>query len=283
MRTLFLQITGGMVLVAVAMTSPRCEGSILAGDITPGTNTLNDRDRERLVGDADTMIEVGEILEAILIVDNLDNASFAQEDLDDIHGPNYQLTAHVRLMVDSVSPPNMNGISTFSFSGGFGDGSLVKVYEETSGQDTSFGDPAATTIAEATDSPLILTLGFGEADDFWTAEGPVDISLIGALGSGFAAAYNFGLSVLGMTDIPIVPNGEFSAVSGSFHDIVGFGQAFAIASNPNGWHAATDTTISFQGPEGGIIPEPSAAMVWGCILFGAVGCWRFVRRPCKIS
>jgi hypothetical protein len=241
--------------------------SILSTALRPDLNTLNDVDRERLalgIGDGDTEIEVGDILESVLVFDNLSNSAFGSTDLEDIAslGATYQLTAYSRLEVASIIPDDGDAdtFPTFVFKGGFGDDvTMVKIYED-SVQDVNFTtDAAGTAITDATDGTLLLTLGLGELGDFWIAEGPADLSTLGAIGSGAAAQFFLGVSVLTNPagDIDIVPDGLFSAVSGLDHDVVGFGDIFKITGPVNDWQAASNTTVSFV-----ITPEPTALLVW---------------------
>jgi hypothetical protein len=244
------------------------QAAILNAAITDSLNLVNDTDFERLVGSADTIIDVGEQLEAVLIFEDISNSVYGGEDLNNIFGAGYQLTAHVLLTVASVSPP-VAGISTFTFTGGFAGGVAVRLYEDTV-QDANFStQSAATVIANATDTPLVTSLGLTEVGDYWVATGPVDISTIGIAGSAQSAAFNFGLSIVANPGGLEVENEAMTGLFGDQHDVTGFGDAFSpgAAAAGRGWDAGTNTTIAFQG-----IPEPMSVLVWsglaGAVIIG---------------
>jgi protocatechuate 3,4-dioxygenase beta subunit len=249
--------------------------------LVAGLNTINDKDVERLIdrgsgvdingsptGPLNGLIDPGDGLEAVLIFDNISNAVFGAEPLEAAVGvPSYQLTAHILQVVESkvlISDNGTPGNSTddtfaFTFSP-----SVVNVYEDSSSlANTILVDfalqSAAQTILKATDGNLILTLadsgaGANGTPDVWRAIGRDDF---GQLLSGNQVNFLGALSVTANPgSVPIAPDATKSGLlgavpgTGDFHDVVAIGEVEfpALSVLNRGWHAQTDTTVSFIVP-----------------------------------
>jgi len=276
----------GLAVLAFAVPA---QGALLNLAITGGLNTINDKDVERIVGDGDNEIEVGESLEAILVLDNISNSLYAQEDLDNIFGPNYSLTAYSKITVLAIIPNGgagdlnpVDGLSTFVFGNGINATTAVRVYED-SGVGTThpaFGTSAATGIAATTDGTLILELGMTEPGDYWLASGPTIITSLPA--SGGSAQFFFGLTVQSNPGgLPIEDEGVTSALlpfAGFNYDVVGFGDVFKPTTGVNAdWQASSNTTVQFQV----VAPEPGSMLIWAGM--GLIGTCVAARRRRKVT
>jgi hypothetical protein len=238
--------------------------SILGGVLTTGLNTFNDKNREILIKDAANndplkaeTLEVNDILLAVLFFDNFTNAN-GPSNVNDIPGL-AGLTAFSQIKVTSVTPVS-GAIYNFTFDGAFSNGDAVQVFESSTLNDVNDFSSGGVlgNIADATNGTPLFTLALSDSDDFWTANGPADLSFVA---NGDAeVTFKFGLSVnLNPALVPVLPDAVFSLAEGSFHDVTGSGTVYNIDGPTNGWAAASDTTIRFRANP---IPEPLSAIAW---------------------
>ena len=244
--------------------------AVLNDALTPGLNTLNDTNAERLidnVGD-NGLVDVGDQLETLVIVDNISNAVWGGTDVDVAVGrpDDYQLTAYSLItVIDKVETDP--GVFLFTFAP-----AIVQVYEDGSFADNTIlvdfsSQSADQAIADATDGNLIFTTNvdgtgrFG-TDDVWRAIGGDDPdSLTTGNEANFVMASSIGSNP---GDVPIAPDATPSGLlglpsgTGDFHDLVAVGEievASSAAAN-QGWDAQSDTTFSFTVPEAKIEINP---------------------------
>lgn len=265
----------------VALMSTTASASILGGVLTNGLNAINDVNRERVLKGALSvddpltpfdetndgtpfLLQVGDILEAVLIMDNINNGSgsFLVDSVPGLAG----LTVYSRIVVTSKLDLG-GGEFRFTFGSGFGDGfTTAEIYESSSLDDIGMFDSAvditASNIADATDGTLLFTLGLAAASpDFWRATGTDNLLLVS---TGDPVNFNFGLTVgLNPAGVPIVTDGV-STLAG-FHDVRGSGQVFNI-SDPTlagGWQAASNTQVEFLVR--GIVPEAGTLTMWAVL------------------
>jgi hypothetical protein len=268
-----------MVLASVS------QAAILNTAIRAGLNSINDRNVDRLSTDlnGNGLIDVGDVLESVLIFDNISNAQFGATPLETAVGiPTYQLTAHIFNTV-SAKVPLGGGVFAFTMIP-----STINVYEDHAGLSNTIlldfsSQSANAAVTAATDGSLILTLdtsgtGFAGSPDTWRATGSDNFTL---LTTGNEANYVAALSILANPGlIPIGPDATLSGVlgvpagTGDLHDVVAVGEV-EVAAAPivaQGWAAQSDTTVSFIA-----VPEPISLVVWSA-LSGLVGLAVYRRR-----
>lgn len=268
-----------LLCVATLARPTVCSASILEGALTNGENQLNDVNRERiinLVGADPNVLDVGDILESVLLFDNINNGNGTNllSTFPGLPG----LTAYSRIEVVTKVPIGPLGF-LYTFTGAFANGDAVQIFEGADLDDVSDFDSGgvAGNIADAT-SPVtpLFTLDLDGVDDFWNAIGGDNISLLTA---ATPVNYNFGLSVnLNAGMVPIVADGMFiPGAPGSFHDVIGTGKVIPIAAGAptNGWQAASDTTVTFVAA---VVPEPGTLLVWAGLLACSLAATSTVRR-----
>jgi len=264
------------------------QAAILNTALRVGLNSLNDRDVARLIdrgsgvdpltglptGPLNGLVDEGDQIETLLIIDNISNAQFGGTAIETAVGiPTYQLTAYTLNTVAAGGkvPAGPPGVFLFTF-----DPSVVSVYEDHAGlANTIIADfssqTAAAAIAAGTDADLILTLdvsgtGFAGAPDVFRVIGSDDFSL---LTTGNEANFIAALSIASNPGlIPISPDATISGLlgpvpgTGDLHDVVATGEEEVAAASivAQGWDLQSDTTISFR-----VVPEPMSIVVWGAL------------------
>jgi len=274
-RVQFLLIASIMLSGWIAGSS---QAAIINTAIRAGLNTLNDRDVARLLVDlnGNGLVDFGDTIETLLIIDNISNSQFGGTLLGTAVGDaTYQLTAHTLATVTAKIPTGP--VFTFETS------AITNVYEDNSSlAGTIIADFASQSanaaVIAGTDGNLILSVstagfGFGGAMDIFRILGSDDFS---DLVTGNEANFVFANSIVANPGgVPIIPDATLSGLlgappgTGDLHDIVGVGEEEVAASSvaAQGWAIQSDTTISFTAFA---IPEMASLAVWG-VLIGAAG------------
>jgi hypothetical protein len=257
------------------------------------TQYMHDLDAESLIkGGTNTqlgVIEVGDTLEAVMLFNDINGS--------DMSLPNYELTAHVKLLVTAKTAAGnqtviINGnpvlVPVFNFDFGpvnpdqNGNGDLVWLYEDTTPDFRAQGQPpvsVATAVANATNGNLIATLGLGteasQQDDFWQAlASPEAVGIFSQLNTSFpGASFQFGVSVTANPgNVNIAPDQTIDNLYGLPHDVVGSGQPFGSKNSSTPFDLLTRTDVNFTA----VIPEASSIAIWG--LLTGIGLAAFRRR-----
>ena len=135
-------------------------------------------------------------------------------------------------------------------------------------------DFAATPTPES-----LFDLTFDSVDDFWTAEGPVNLANLGS-GNNNRVDFSFGLSIANNDAlVPIVEDGVTPALAAAYfgpgpvygsYDVVGFG---SVTPNPTGNLPISDTDVFFVAAP---VPEAASIACWvGLSVAGLFGARRF--------
>ncbi len=266
--------------------------AILNNALTTGINSLNDNNVERVldpngspkINQVTATIDVGDILESVLIIENISNSVFGATPLANAVGVSgYQLTVHARQTVKTKTSVG-GGFFDFDFSP-----TIFNVYEDSPAIGGTLlvdfsSQSADAAVAAATDGIFILSLddsgtAAGGADDFLRTIGT---DVFGALTSGNQANFIGGLSVINNPGgVSITQDATLSgtigsiAGSGDLHDVVLVGEAEAasIAVLNRGWGAQSDTTIFFN-----IVPEPTTFVLCALALFSRCVAYRHRNR-----
>lgn len=223
----------------------------------------------------------GDIIQTVLKFDSSNGKSFQQWAIEGTLPITYQLSAFSELLVTGISNCQGGALNvcdlTFGASGRLQTaGSMVDLYETTVFSEWYVNDGSqspATSIAKIQSQDYLLSAGLLEADDFWTASAPLDVSVVaGALGPGFPQTANgiFGISVLANPGgIPVQKNGVLGA-DGKLHDLIANLSAFQNQDNcptPSsagcGWLLESNATVNFR-----VVPEPGSLALVGLSLLG---------------
>lgn len=259
-----LKLSAIAMIFVLSLVPSLAQASILEGVLTNGDNQLNDVNREILHNNAGlpNIIDVGDVLEAVLLFDNITNSN--GNNLLSSYPGLQGLTAHSVIVVTGKVFINPVIGYAFTFAGGFADGDAVKVYESAVLNTPSDFDTGgvAGNIADATNGTPLFSLDLSGAGDFWSALGTDDLTL---LTTANPVTFRFGLTISSNpANVPIVPDSQQS-LPGVFHDVVGNGSVFPLptGSPANGWMAASDTTVQFAAE---VVPEPASMLAWAGIL-----------------
>jgi hypothetical protein len=298
----FSQMKLGHIFTAIAATLLIGSASVQAGsiknflDYNGGLNTIDDLDYERLVEgtgyssfaaaqesfvsgvaapDGGSFLGLGSKLEAVVKFEALINSvTGGGTDLDDLIGPDYQLTAYS--VIEAIAATDFNagfGTADILFGNGlqdpFGDDVVAVIYEEDGGTEVDFGTQSfEEAVAAATDGIFLLSAGVVAADDFW---GAVNSSLDtnpNAPGNSAQAVFFAGLSrVNGSIQTEengtfIFPRQEFGfPVGNSFHDITVQGDVTPTEFGPT--ELLSDLDFAFRA-----VPEPGSFAIWSIIGLG---------------
>jgi len=267
-------LLSAMALCSGAVCTPVMAQATINSQLVPGINQFEDLDAERVLrgGVAVTSgtFQVGDVFQTVLRFTGLNGGVIG----DTLAAP-YQLVGVAELKIASFTnctPAGPLQRCTFVFeeSGRLGTDVLADIYERKVGGEYAFNitsDAPATTVAGIEGLTKILSIGFGEVDDFWTAESFLDIGLAASQtsGSSQAAAGVYGVSVLDNPGLlPIADNGIMSGATGTFHDVVGNVSAYQKSTSTNaGWLFETNTTANFL-----VVPEPTSLALVGAALMG---------------
>ena len=260
--------------VAAAVISPLAHAdAVINCCFTAGLNELEDTDADRVLRDGVAVttgtLQKGDVIESLLQINTV-NGQIIQQAVGDL---NYGLWAFATL---TLGDSTCNGTTcTFSAT------PEISVYETDTGTNYLAQAPATGISNVQSDGTLILTLAVDtthDPADFWSITIPDDpnaLTIIGMQkpGSGQAGVYLFG--VTGATNpgnIPFDPLATEQQATGTFHDFVGDGSAFARQTGVNtGWLFSTNTSVSFTK-----VPEPGSLALLGLGL--AVASWFGGRR-----
>ena len=274
-----LKLSAIAMVCVLSLVPSLAQASILEGALTNGDNQLNDVDREQLINNvgAPNIIDIGDVLEAVLLFDNINNANGNQllSAFPGLQG----LTAYSKIEVTGKTfISNALGYA-FTFKGAFANGDAIQVYESSTLNTPSDFDSGgvAGNIADATDGNLLFTLNLAGAGDYWEALGTDNLLLLSV---AKPVTFNFGVSISSNPgNVPIVLNSQESS-PGVFHDVIGNGTVFPIPPNSpaNGWQAASDTTVQFAAE---VVPEPASMLAWAGILACAASYGVKVRRKLR--
>jgi hypothetical protein len=273
MKRVQLFIVAAVLVVGVIAQS--AQAAIINVALTPGLNTLNDRDVARLSLDinGNGLIDEGDQIETILIIDNISNSTFGGTLLGTAVGDaTYQLTAHTISTVD-VKTDLGGGVFLFETS------ATTNIYEDSSTIGgvllADFSSQSADDAVDAaTDGDLILTVdtsgsGAGGEADIFNIVGSDDFA---DLVTGNEANFVFANSIVANPGlVPIIPDATLSGLAGvpagtgDLHDVVGVGEEEVASASvaAQGWAIQSDTTISFT--VSGVIPELASGVVWGVL------------------
>jgi hypothetical protein len=275
-------LIGVFALITCLCVATVSEASILGGSIlvkspTGVLNTLDDRDAEYIekgAGNVADEFEIGDMVHIYMEFQNISSSdgpppTYFGTPLDDpsAGGPGYVLLGRGTVTIDDIGDFDGDGDEDdISWTGSF------DLYENTVGLTFDFTDgiAAADAVIADTDNTLIATIGTDpSSDDFIVSEdAPLDFASV--LGAETIDTF-FGLSLLaGGTDFGVVPealnNPDFPN-GGSLHDFTGDTQAERFGPAPvigdDQFDLDTDLEVDLVAADAGIIPEPSALMVWG--------------------
>jgi hypothetical protein len=299
-----------MVLASVS------QAAIINSALTPGLNSINDRDVARLIDNVggNGLADVGDVIESVLIFDNISNAAFGGTPLENAVGdPTYQLTAFIETTVliklAIVGPDGIEGTADDLGPNGAGPDNIVgtnddlfffrldmdaDVYEDNSALANTIlvdfaSQSAAAAITAATDGNLILTLetsgtgavtpgGAAGAADTFDIISAADFSL---LTTGNEANYILAASVTANPGlIPFLPDFTESGEAGVPPGTGDFHDFVGV-----GEEEVAAASVAARGWDTQsdttihftAVPEPVSFVVWGA-LSGLVGIAIYRRR-----
>lgn len=167
---------------------------------------------------------------------------------------------------------------TAGFTGTYGAGAMVAIYEGAADDLQTVGTPCASIAAceaAATNGTHVLTLGYGDLDDIWITTDALDnFALVAAAPASSKVAFNnYLLSILYnntpytyvQQDASLVYLGIGAACGDDcFVDVIGSGDSLGGQGLSNGYQARSDidAQIAFRAP------EPSALALVGLALAG---------------
>lgn len=274
---------------AVVMASGMAQAATVTSFLTPGLNTFQDTDAERvlrLVGGVLTPqttgnVVVGDIFQAVLSFDTINSFPI------NIGAPfPYQLKAFSEIKLFSKTNCVGAGLAErcdLTFAPVTPGDAMITVRESNAASDyLLLGDASLLgQLADAQAGTTVFEAGFVDSQDFWTAfDSPTDLSVVAGASPGTPQAPNgnFGLSVLGVPLFPILGNSlnacDLVANGGpctnplqlTQHDIIGNASVYGRETGVNaGWLASTNTTIQFTTT----VPEPGSMALLGLAFVGA--------------